>query len=75
LGTDGVGASEKILKRPASFQRFLAIDPAQDDTWVWLGKAYQKQGDTSKVRDALQHALLLNPESSFARAVAANPEK
>jgi len=58
-----------------SFQKSLAIDPAQDDTWVWLSKALQKQGDKSKARDAVQHALSLNPDSPFARTTAANLEK
>ncbi|HTF25307.1 MAG TPA: PIN domain-containing protein [Candidatus Limnocylindria bacterium] len=43
-----------------SFQKSLAIDSLQDETWVWLAKAFQKQGDTSKARDAIQHALSLN---------------
>ena len=57
-----------------SFQKSLAIDSAQDEIWVWLAKAFQKQGDT-KARDAIQHALSLNPESRFVRAEAASLEK
>jgi tetratricopeptide (TPR) repeat protein len=64
-----------VAKAIESFQKSLAIDAAQDETWVWLGKAFQKQGDTGKVRDAVQHALLLNPESRFAQAVAASLAK
>jgi tetratricopeptide (TPR) repeat protein len=58
-----------------SFQKSLAIDPAQDETWVWLCKALQKQGDKTKAREAAQHALSLNPESPFAKAAAASLDK
>jgi len=64
-----------VTKAIESFQKSLAIDPAQDEIWVWLGKAFQKQGDTGKARDAVQHALLLNPESRFAQAAAASLAK
>jgi len=64
-----------VAKAVESFQKSLAINPAQDETWVWLGKACQKQGDTGKARDAVQHALLLNPESRFAQATAASLAK
>jgi tetratricopeptide (TPR) repeat protein len=58
-----------------SFQKSLAIDSAQDEAWVWLCKALQKQGDRAKAREAVQHALSLNPESPFAKAVAASLDK
>jgi len=58
-----------------SFQKSLTIDPAQDETWVWLCKALQKQGDKGKAREAVQHALSLNPQSLFAQATAASLEK
>jgi tetratricopeptide (TPR) repeat protein len=58
-----------------SFQKSLTIDPGQDETWVWLCKALQKQGDKGKARDAVQHALSLNPESLFAKAVATSLDK
>ncbi len=58
-----------------SFQKSLAIDSSQDETWVWLAKTFQKQGDRSKARDAIQQALSLNPESRFVRAEAASLEK
>jgi tetratricopeptide (TPR) repeat protein len=62
-------------KAVESFQKSLAIDPAQDETWVWLCKALQKQGDKSKAREAVQHALSLNPESPFAKAAAGSLDK
>jgi cytochrome c-type biogenesis protein CcmH/NrfG len=64
-----------IPKAIESFQKSLAIDPAQDETWVWLCKALQKQGDKSKAREAVQHALQLNPESPFAKAAAESLDK
>jgi Tfp pilus assembly protein PilF len=64
-----------VSKAIESFQKSLAIGTSQDETWVWLAKAFQKQGDRSKARDAVQHALLLNPESRFAQAAAASLEK
>jgi cytochrome c-type biogenesis protein CcmH/NrfG len=64
-----------VAKAIESFQKSLAFDTSKDETWVWLAKAFQKQGDTGKARDAVQHALLLNPESRFAQAAAASLEK
>ena len=64
-----------VAKSIESFQKSLAFDTSQDETWVWLAKAFQKQGDTSKAREAVQHALSLNPGSRFALATAANLEK
>jgi tetratricopeptide (TPR) repeat protein len=64
-----------FAKAIESFQKSLAIDSSQDETWVWLAKAFQKQGDTSKAREAVQHALSLNPGSRFALATAASLEK
>jgi tetratricopeptide (TPR) repeat protein len=58
-----------------SFQKSLAIDSTQDETWVWLCKGLQKQGDKGKAREAVQHALSLNPQSPFAQAAAASLEK
>jgi tetratricopeptide (TPR) repeat protein len=64
-----------MTKAVESFQKSLAIDPSQDETWIWLGKAFQKQGDTSKARDAVQRALSLNPGSRFAQVTVASLEK
>jgi tetratricopeptide (TPR) repeat protein len=64
-----------ISKAMESFQKSLAIDPTQDETWVWLCKALQKQGDKVRAREAVQRALSLNPESPFAKAAAASLEK
>src|SRR6266851_7290804 len=64
-----------VTKAIDSFQKSLAIDSSQDETWVWLAKAFQKQRDTGKARDAIQHALSLNPQSRFVQAEAASLEK
>jgi tetratricopeptide (TPR) repeat protein len=56
-----------VPKAIDSFQKSLSLDPSQDETLVWLAKAYQKQGDKTKARDAIQHALQLNPDNQFAK--------
>jgi tetratricopeptide (TPR) repeat protein len=64
-----------VAKALESFQKSLALDSSQDETWVWLAKAFQKQGDSAKARDAAQHELQLNPQSRFAKETAAAIEK
>jgi len=48
-----------VPKAIESFQKSLAFDTSQDETWVWLAKAFQKQGDTSKAREAVQTRLVI----------------
>lgn len=62
-------------KAVESFQKSLALDVQQDETYVWLAKAYAKQGDKSKAREALQHALELNPQSKSAKETEAMLQK
>jgi tetratricopeptide (TPR) repeat protein len=62
-------------KAVESFQKSLAIDPSEDQTWVWLAKAFHKLGDTAKSREAIQRALQLNPGSPFAKAAAAEVQQ
>jgi tetratricopeptide (TPR) repeat protein len=64
-----------VTRALESFQKSLALDSAQDETWVWLAKAFQKQGDNGKARDAARHALQLNPQSTFAKETVAAIEK
>src|ERR1700730_1540522 len=59
-----------IAKALESFQKSLAIDPLQDETWVWLAKAFQKQGNKAKTLDGVQRSLQLQPENPFAKATA-----
>jgi tetratricopeptide (TPR) repeat protein len=61
-----------VPKAIESLQKSLSLDPSQDETWVWLAKAYQTEGDKAKARDAIQHALQLNPESQFAKSTSAS---
>jgi tetratricopeptide (TPR) repeat protein len=58
-----------------SFKKSLALDPHQDETWVWLAKAYEKQSDKTNARDAIQHALRLNPQSPLAQETSKSSEK
>ncbi|PWT87482.1 MAG: hypothetical protein C5B56_10355 [Proteobacteria bacterium] len=59
-----------IAKSIESFQKSLALNDRQDDTWVWLAQAFVKQGDKAKAREALGRAESLNPGSPFAKSVA-----
>jgi len=56
-----------VAKAVESFQKSLALDSSQDETWVWLAKASEKQGDKTKARDAIQHAVELNPDSPWVK--------
>jgi len=56
-----------VAKSIESFQKSLAMDSTQDETWVWLAKAFEKQGDKAKARDAIQRALALNPDSPWVK--------
>ena len=55
-----------VNKAIESLQKSLALNPQQDETWIWLGLAFKKKGDTTKAREALDKALQLNPQSPFA---------
>jgi len=57
------GDTDKAIE---SFLKSLALNPQQDETYVWLAKAYEKQGDKPKARNALKHALQINPQNAFA---------
>jgi tetratricopeptide (TPR) repeat protein len=59
-----------VTKAIESLQKSLSLDTQQDDTYVWLAKAYEKQGDKAKAREAIQHALQLNPASPIAKHTA-----
>jgi tetratricopeptide (TPR) repeat protein len=58
-----------------SLEKSIALDSQQDETFVWLARAYAKQGDKAKAREAIQRALQLNPQSQFAKDTAASLEK
>ena len=62
-------------KAVESFQKSLDLESSQDETWVWLAKAFQKKGDKAKARDAMKHALSLNPDSPWVKFWASSLEK
>jgi len=64
-----------VSKAIESFQKSLALDAAQGETWVWLAQAFRKQGDKTRTHDAVQHALSLNPDSPWVKLWAASLEK
>jgi tetratricopeptide (TPR) repeat protein len=64
-----------VAKAIESFQKSLAIDSSQDETWVWLSRAFQKQGDKTKAKDAIQNALTLNPDSPWIKNAADSLDK
>jgi tetratricopeptide (TPR) repeat protein len=64
-----------VAKALESFQKSLAIDPMQDEAWVWLAKAFQKQGNKAKALEAIQRSLQLNSESPFAKATASELQR
>ena len=64
-----------VTKAIESFQKSLSIDATQDETWVWLAKAFAKHGDKAKAHEAIQHALSLNPDSPWVKFSAASLDK
>lgn len=66
------GDAEKAIE---SFQKSLELDASQDETWVWLAKAFAKHGDKAKAHDAIQHALSLSPDSPWVKFSAASLER
>jgi cytochrome c-type biogenesis protein CcmH/NrfG len=59
-----------VSKAIESLQKSLALDPAQDETWVWLAKAFAKHGEKPQAHDAIGHALSLNPDSAWIKEAA-----
>lgn len=45
-----------VNKAIESFQKSLSLDALQDETYVWLAKAYEQQGENSKACEAIQQA-------------------
>jgi len=52
-----------VSKAIDSLEKSKSLDPQQEETYVWLAKAYKKHGDKAKAQDAIQHALSLNTDS------------
>jgi Tfp pilus assembly protein PilF len=59
-----------VPKAIESLEKSMALDPRQDETYVWLAKAYKKHGDKAKAQDAIRHALTLNPNSPWIKNTA-----
>jgi tetratricopeptide (TPR) repeat protein len=64
-----------VGKAIESFQKSLELDPSQDETWDWQAVAYEKRGDKTKARAAIEHALQLNPQNQHAKKTAAELDK
>jgi|SRR6266850_4736903 len=58
-----------VARALESFQKSLA------ETWVWLAKAFQKQGSKAKALEAVQRSLPLSPERPFAKATASELQR
>lgn len=54
-----------VTKAIESLEKSVSLDPKQEETFIWLARAYKKHGDRSKAQDAIQHALSLNPDSAW----------
>jgi tetratricopeptide (TPR) repeat protein len=59
-----------ISKAIESLEKSVALDPQQDDTYVWLARAHKKHGEKAKAQEAIQHALTLNPDSPWIKNAA-----
>jgi tetratricopeptide (TPR) repeat protein len=55
-----------IEKAIDSFKKATAIDPSNDEAFVWLAIAYRKKGEVERAHQALSVALHLNSRSVFA---------
>ena len=64
-----------VSKAIKGFQKSLALDAAQDETWVWLARAFAKHGEKAKAREAIQRALSLNPDSPWVKFSATSLDK
>jgi len=59
-----------VDKSVESFHKAIQLDPKSDETFVWLGIALRKKGDTAGAEQAFLDALRLNPRSVFAQQTA-----
>jgi len=59
-----------VSKAIDSLEKSKSLDPQQEETYVWLAKAYRKHGDKAKAQDAIQHALSLNTDSPWIKNAA-----
>jgi cytochrome c-type biogenesis protein CcmH/NrfG len=59
-----------VAKAIEGLEKSVGLDPRQDEIYVWLARAYKKQGDKAKAQEAIQHALTLNPDSPWIKNAA-----
>jgi Flp pilus assembly protein TadD len=52
-----------------SFKKAIALDPRNDEDFVWLAIAYRKKGDSESAKAAISQAFQLNRCSVFALRV------
>lgn len=57
----GVEALKSALRSTDQFDNFIS--------YVWLGTAWQKKGDTEKAREYFRQALMIYPKNSWARGL------
>jgi tetratricopeptide (TPR) repeat protein len=53
-----------------NLRKATQADPANDENFVWLSRAYRKAGNSAEADKALREALRLNPSSVFAKNTA-----
>jgi tetratricopeptide (TPR) repeat protein len=53
-----------------SFRKSLEIDGNQAETWSWLARAYKKQGDGPKAKEALDKAMKMEPQNPMVKLAA-----
>ena len=70
LGED-LASAEKALAQMSLGPLRDEIDPTFDEVHYWLGRAYEKQGNTSQARQAYQTALRLEPDNAAAKSALA----
>jgi tetratricopeptide (TPR) repeat protein len=64
-----------IDKAVESFKKAVTLDPSSDEAFAWLAIAERKKGDSKAAAEALAQALLLNPESAFAKRIQSGAEQ
>jgi tetratricopeptide (TPR) repeat protein len=58
-----------IEKAIESFRKATIVDPRYDEGFVWLAIAYDKKGDSSSAKVAVDEALRLNSRNVIAREI------
>lgn len=53
-----------------SFKKSLDLDSRQAETWSWLARAYKKQGDATKAKEAIEKAMKMEPQNVMVRMAA-----